>query len=213
MIYCIILLILLEINKKNPKNDIVSKHNKIMANINQFNAFISSKIFPNKKNIQIFNMKALINELSSGESYTIHLNIFHQILLIIQKTLFDKYEDNESLNSFNIYRTRTLYQRDRNSEININTTFDGYYANKTQIFLNNNSLKDSLSQFSDYSSIHHKNNLYVAPNKSYINLCNNDLFSEKVNIPDANNNATNISNINKTDILSDKGSSIYNIKI
>jgi hypothetical protein len=79
--------------------------------------------------------------------------------------------------------------------------------------LNNNSLKDSLSQFSDYSSIHHKDNLYVAPNKSYINLCNNDLFSEKVNIPDANNNATNISNINKTDILSDKGSSIYNIKI
>ena len=213
MIYCIILLILLEINKKNTKNDIVSKHNKIMANINQFNGFIPSKIFPNKQNIQFFNLKALINELSNGESYIIQLNIFHQILLIIQKTLFNNYEDNESLNSFNIYRTRTLYQRDRNSEININTTFDGYYANKTQIFLNNNSLKDSLSQFSDYSSIHHKDNLYVAPNKSYINLCNNDLFSEKVNIPDANNNTTNISNINKTDILSDKGSSIYNIKI
>ena len=213
IIYCIILLILLEINKKNPKNDIVSKHNKIMSNINQFNGFLSSKIFPSKQNIQFFNLKALINELSNGESYIIQLNIFHQILLIIQKTLFNNYEDNESLNSFNIYRTRTLYQRDRNSEININTTFDGYYANKTQIFLNNNSLKDSLSQFSDYSSIHHKDNLYVAPNKSYINLCNNDLFSEKVNIPNANNNATNISNINKTDILSDKGSSIYNIKI
>ena len=213
IIYCIILLILLEINKKNPKNDIVSKHNKIVANINQFNGFIPSKIFPNKQNIQFFNLKALINELSNGESYTIQLNSFHHILLIIQKTLFNNYEDNESLNSFSINRTRTLYQKNRNNEININTTFDGYYTNRTQIFLNNNSLKDSFSQFSDYSSIHHKKNVYAAPNKSYINLYNNDLFSEKVNIPDANNNTTNISNINKTDFLSDKGSSISNIKI
>ena len=215
IIYSIILLILIEINKKNSKDDIVSKHNKIMKNINHYNQFLSSKIFPNKQNIQLFNIKALINELSNGESYTIHKNIFHQILLIIQKVLFNNDEDNESLNSFNIYRTRTLYQRDKNSEVNLNTTseYNGYYQNRTQIFLNNNSIKDSFSQFSDYSSVHHKNNLYLEPNKSYINLNNNDLFSEKVNMPNENNITTNLSNLNKTDILSDKGSSIYNFKI
>ena len=215
IIYCIILLILIEINKKNSKDDIVSKHNKIMKNINQYNQFLSSKIFPNKQNIQLFNIKALINELSNVESYTIHKNIFHQILLIIQKDLFNNNEENESQNSYNIYRARTLYKRDKNSEININTTseYNGYYQNRTQIFLNNNDIKDSFSQFSDYSSVHHKHNLYPTPNKSYINLSSNDIFSEKVNMPDANNITTNISNLNKTDMLSDKGSSIYNFKI
>ena len=215
IIYCIILLILIEINKKNSKDDIVSKHNKLIKNINQYNQFLSSKIFPNKQNIQHFNIKALINELSNGESYTIHKNIFHQILLIIQKVLFNNDGDNESLNSLSIYRTRTLYQRDKNSEVNINTIseYNSYYQNRTQVFFNNNSIKDSFSQFSDYSSVHHKKNFYVTPNKSYINLSNNDLFSEKVNMPDANNITSNISNLNKTDMLSDKGSSIYNFKI
>ena len=215
IIYCIILLILIEINKKNSKDDIVSKHNKIMNNINQYNRFLSSKIFPYKQNIQLFNIKALINELSNGESYIIQNNIFLQILLIIQKVLFNNEEDNESLNSFGIYRTRTLYQRDKNSEMNINATseYNGYNQNRTQIFLNNNSIKDSFSQFSDFSSFHNKNKSYVTPNKSYISLSNNDLFSEKVNMPDANNITTNISNLNKNDILSDKGSSIYNFKI
>lgn len=220
IIYCIIILFLIGINKKNQKDDLVSKHNKIMNNINQYNRFLSSKIFPNKQNILLFNIKALINELSNGESYTIHKKIFHQILLMIQKVLFNNVEDNNSQNSFNIYRTRTrtLYQGDKSSEININTIseYSGYYPNRTQIFLNNNSIKDSFSQFSDYSSITNRKNLNVTPNKSYINLNindNNDLFSEKVNMPIPNNIITNISDINKTEVLSDKGSSIYNFKI
>lgn len=215
IIYCIILLILIEINKNNSKNDLVSKHNKIMNNINQYNRFLSSKIFPNKQNIQLFNIKALINELSNGESYTINKNIFLQILLNIQRVLFKNDEDNESQNSFAIYRTRTLYQRDKSSDININTTSEhnSYYRNRIQIFLNNNSIKDSFSQFSDYSNIPNRNNLNLIPNRTFINLNNNDKFSEKVNMPDINNIPTNISEINKTDILSDKGSSIYNVKI
>ena len=216
LIYSIILIILNEIIQKNSHSfDLIGKHKQIMTAINQYNCLLSSHFFQKSESIQTFRVENLIVLLSNGEVYNIQKNDLFQIINIIKKYLFNE-EDDDSLYSFNEYRSRTLYQRDKNNEISIfiNTNNDAY-SNNIPIYLGNNYLlNDSFSQNSSYSRNHtssYINMPYNSNNNMKLNLSNAYLFSEKVKLT---NNPVNFCELNQTfDIISDKGSSNFNLKI
>ena len=218
LIYFVILIILIEINKNSDLSDLISKHNKIIISLNQFNNYLGSHFFPNSENIQSFNIKKLIFYLSQGEVFNIEKKMFEQIIYIIKKIIFNE-KDEFSENSLIIYRTRTHYQKDNKSENNIsfnNINNIENYSKNLPIFLGNyHLLNDSFSYISNNSLAYNKSNLNIPQNMQYYNLNKSDNFSENVNLPyKDNNNIINFSEQNKTfDIISDKNSSNYNFKI
>ena len=209
LIYGVILIILIEINKNNLY-DLISKHDKILNTINKYNNSIGFHCFPKIENMKLFNIKKLISFLSYGELHIIQKDTFHHIINIINKILFN--EDDEI--SENIFRPRTVYKRDMTDMIiNITTNKEDYYQNKTHnLFWNN--INDSFSEFS-HNSLLKKTYSNFPQNTSYHNINNSDVFSEKVNLPyKDNNNTFNLSQNNEiNDIFSDKNSSDLNFKI
>ena len=209
IIYIILILILYNINKNNiEKQKLISKHNKILLKINQFNKIIGScfKNLSNVDSIKVIN----INKLLQGQIYAITHISFIQIIKIIEVELFNEKEEYLSNN----FRSRTLYQNDKNSEmsININTKKNFDYNTKTHLLNNNFLINDSFSKFSnDTLSIRRVNNK-LSSNYNNINY-NNDIFSEKIKMPYKDNlsynEKMNINNINTNeDIISNKSSLI-----
>ena len=215
IIYNTILIILIEINKKQSNmQDLITKHNKILNTIIQYNQYLASKIFIN---IQQFNLKKIIKELSNEEIYPINKIIFQQVIQIIKKLLFNDEDDDDvdSDNSMALYRARNVLQKDKESEINININSYNLrnYSSKTHIFFDNYSLKDSFSQYSDYSYINNRKNFNTTPNKIYFNTLNNiDKFSDKVNLPNLNSTMS-YNGQNNTDTFSEKCNTEFNLKI
>ena len=207
VIYSAILIILIQINKSNL-SDLKSKHNEILNTINKYNNLIEQHCFPIIDNMKFFNIKKIIDFLSSGELYNIQKNTFQHIINIIKKILFND-NDESSENSYNLYRTRTIYQRDKQNEmiINITTNKNDNYQNKPFMFLDNN-IKDSFSQFSNNSlnNLNKKSYLNISLNSSHYNVNNSRTFSEKINLPNRDSNNTfNLSQkIENNDIFSDK---------
>ena len=108
IIYIILILILYNINKNNiEKQKLISKHNKILLKINQFNKIIGScfKNLSNVDSIKVIN----INKLLQGQIYAITHISFIQIIKIIEVELFNEKEECLSNN----FRSRTLYQNDK----------------------------------------------------------------------------------------------------
>ena len=206
IIYIILILILININKNNfDKQKLLSKHDKILLKINQFNKIIGSCFgnISDINNIKIDN----INKLLQGQVYAITHISFIQIIKIIQSELFNENDENLSNN----FRSRTLYENDKNSEmsININTKKNFDYNSNIHLLNNNFLINDSFSKFSnDTFSYKNINNKY-SNNYNY----NNDIFSEKIKIPNKDNfnknekiNMINIST--NEDIISNKSSLI-----
>ena len=212
IIYSVLLLILIEINKKNANlSDLISKHNKILITISDYNHFIGSHFFPKNENIQQFNLKRFVNILSQVEVFNIQKDIFLKVIFIFQKILFnDEDEDEDSQFSIYRFRTRSLFQRNKNSEININTN---YYSNEMPLYLNTHFLDDSFSKNSHKYIMNNNLDLKNSPNMQQ-NFSNIDLYSEKLKLPLKDNNSINFSDQNKTmDIISDKGTFNCNLKI
>ena len=180
IIYIILILILININKNNfDKQKLLSKHDKILLKINQFNKIIGSCFgnISDINNIKIDN----INKLLQGQIYAITHISFIQIIKIIQSELFNENDENLSNN----FRSRTLYENDKNSEmsININTKKNFDYNSNIHLLNNNFLINDSFSKFSnDTFSYKNINNKY-SNNYNY----NNDIFSEKIKIPNKDN--------------------------
>ena len=214
LIYSVILIILIEINKRNSTlPDLISKHNKIVLTINKYNNSLSSYCFPNIDNLSNYNIKNLLNQLNNDPIYNINENIFQEIIHIIQKILFNDGDDMYSEFSFNHFRARTLYQKDKENEIKINIDTTKNTFNKTPIVIDDFLLNDSFSHYTTKSLpyyISYSNTQYSR------NAKNIDLTSEKINLP-YNDNISNNNNYitqNKTlDILSDKSSFNLNLKV
>lgn len=203
LIYIIIIIILFNINKNISNKEIyITKHKKILLKINQYNQTIGP-CFHNLsdiKNISINN----ISNLLQGQIYAITHVSFFQIIYFIQNELFNEGNPNEQIT----FRSRTLYQNDKNSEMNIyiDTKNNSPYNNKTHLIKNNHLIKDIWSKYSNDTFSHRKLN-----SQYYQNYNNNDIFSEKINMPIQNNfnynERLNNNNINKNnDIISDKSS-------
>ena len=218
LIYFVILIILIEINKKNSGlSDLILKHNKILISVNQFNNYLGSHFFPNSENIQSFNIKKLIYFLSQGEVFNIENKMFGQIIIIIKKILFND-KDEFSENSFKVYRTRTYYQKDNKSENNISynniNNFEKYSRDLPNFLGNYHLLNDSFSYISKNTIDYNKININLPQNTYYYNLNQSDNFSEKVNLPYKDNNNINWNEQYKSiDISSDKNSFEYNFKV
>ena len=207
IIYIILILILININKNNfDKQKLLSKHDKILLKINQFNKIIGSCFgnISDINNIKIDN----INKLLQGQIYAITHISFIQIIKIIQNELFNENDENLSNN----FRSRTLYENDKNSEmsININTKKNFDYNSNIHLLNNNFLINDSFSKFSNDTFSHKNINNKYSNNYNY----NNDIFSEKVKIPYKDNSNYN-EKINKNnnistneDIISNKSSLI-----
>ena len=219
VIYIIIIIILINLNKNNSETQmLLLKHNKILLKIKQFNKVIGSCFLnlSDKNNINIENM----NNLLQGQIYAITYISFARVIEIFQKELFndDSINDNENINhneQIN-FRSRTLYQNDKNGEmkINIDTKNNYYYNTKTHLLTNSNLINDSFSKYSFDTFSHKKiNSGYTA---NYNN--NNDMFSEKIKMPKRdsfNHNQkinTNNLNVGGDDIISNK-SSLRNFEI
>ena len=207
IIYIILILILININKNNfDKQKLLSKHDKILLKINQFNKIIGSCFgnISDINNIKIDN----INKLLQGQIYAITHISFIQIIKIIQSELFNENDENLSNN----FRSRTLYENDKNSEmsININTKKNFDYNSNIHLLNNNFLINDSFSKFSNDTFSHKNINNKYSNNYNY----NNDIFSEKVKIPDKDNSNYNEKiNMNNNistneDIISNKSSLI-----
>ena len=224
LIYSVIMIILIEIHKKNSTlPELIEKHNKIIETINQYNNFLYSHCFPKFGNIQSFNHNNIIYQLTKSEKFIIEKNIFQHIINIIKKILFNDDEDDDSQFSFNLYRTRSIYKKDKKNDIYININ-----TNKNDGFLNNLPMlfDDSISNYSNnYNSNYYSNNSNIF-NGSYINMpqntlyqnlnlnVNKSLFSERIILPYKDNNTTNFPEPNRTlDIISDKGSSHFDLKV
>ena len=219
VIYIIIIIILINLNKNNSETQmLLLKHNKILLKIKQFNKVIGSCFLnlSDKNNINIENM----NNLLQGQIYAITYISFARVIEIFQKELFndDSTNDNENINhneQIN-FRSRTLYQNDKNGEmkINIDTKNNYNYNTKTHLLTNSNLINDSFSKYSFDTFSHKKiNSGYTA---NYNN--NNDMFSEKIKMPKRdsfNHNQkinTNNLNVGGDDIISNK-SSLGNFEI
>ena len=207
IIYIILILILININKNNfDKQKLLSKHDKILLKINQFNKIIGSCFgnISDINNIKIDN----INKLLQGQIYAITHISFIQIIKIIQNELFNENDENLSNN----FRSRTLYENDKNSEmsININTKKNFDYNSNIHLLNNNFLINDSFSKFSNDTFSHKNINNKYSNNYNY----NNDIFSEKVKIPYKDNSNYNEKiNMNNNistneDIISNKSSLI-----
>ena len=207
IIYIILILILININKNNfDKQKLLSKHDKILLKINQFNKIIGSCFgnISDINNIKIDN----INKLLQGQIYAITHISFIQIIKIIQSELFNENDENLSNN----FRSRTLYENDKNSEmsININTKKNFDYNSNIHLLNNNFLINDSFSKFSNDTFSHKNINNKYSNNYNY----NNDIFSEKVKIPYKDNSNYNEKiNMNNNistneDIISNKSSLI-----
>ena len=207
LIYSVLMAILIKIEEKSFKlSDLVKKHNTIINIIKNYDNALCSKCFPNLEKIQSFTFNNIIFQLSNIEEFIIQKILFQQIINIIKKNLFNDDEDIDSDISFNIYRTRTIYQRDKNDiNININTNKYEPFSNQLPMFLN-----DSLSNYSNYS---------IRNNRSYLNMpqntvFNNSYYSEGVNLPYKGNNEDHLSDLKRiSDIISDKNSSNFNLKL
>ena len=216
IIYSVVLIILIEVYKKNSNlSDLLSKHKKLVLTINQYNNSLISYCFPNTENIQNYNTQNLIIELNNMKIYNIEKHNFQQIIRTIQKILFND-EDEDLENSFNIYRARTLYQRDKDNEVNINIDTNKYnhYINKSSTYLGNYILNDSFSHYSKNSMAYNRSYINMTQNQFQNKLDNSDLLSEKVILPYNGDDINNYSEQNQTlDIISDKGSSNLKLKI
>ena len=202
IIYIILILILFNINKNNfDKQKLLSKHDKILLKINQFNKIIGSCFgnISDINNIKIDN----INKLLQGQIYAITHISFIQIIKIIQSELFNENDENLSNN----FRSRTLYENDKNSEmsININTKKNFDYNSNIHLLNNNFLINDSFSKFSNDTFSHKNINNKYSNNYNY----NNDIFSEKVKIPYKDNSNYN-EKINMNNNLSTNEDNISN---
>ena len=202
IIYIILILILININKNNfDKQKLLSKHDKILLKINQFNKIIGSYFgnISDINNIKIDN----INKLLQGQIYDITHISFIQIIKIIQSELFNENDENLSNN----FRSRTLYENDKNSEmsININTKKNFDYNSNIHLLNNNFLINDSFSKFSNDTFSHKNINNKYSNNYNY----NNDIFSEKVKIPYKDNSNYN-EKINMNNNLSTNEDNISN---
>ena len=202
IIYIILILILININKNNfDKQKLLSKHDKILLRINQFNKIIGSCFgnISDINNIKIDN----INKLLQGQIYAITHISFIQIIKIIQNELFNENDENLSNN----FRSRTLYENDKNSEmsININTKKNFDYNSNIHLLNNNFLINDSFSKFSNDTFSHKNINNKYSNNYNY----NNDIFSEKVKIPYKDNSNYN-EKINMNNNLSTNEDNISN---
>ena len=202
IIYIILILILININKNNfDKQKLLSKHDKILLKINQFNKIIGSCFgnISDINNIKIDN----INKLLQGQIYAITHISFIQIIKIIQSELFNENDENLSNN----FRSRTLYENDKNSEmsININTKKNFDYNSNIHLLNNNFLINDSFSKFSNDTFSHKNINNKYSNNYNY----NNDIFSEKVKIPYKDNSNYN-EKINMNNNLSTNEDNISN---
>ena len=202
IIYIILILILININKNNfDKQKLLSKHDKILLKINQFNKIIGSCFgnISDINNIKIDN----INKLLQGQIYAITHISFIQIIKIIQNELFNENDENLSNN----FRSRTLYENDKNSEmsININTKKNFDYNSNIHLLNNNFLINDSFSKFSNDTFSHKNINNKYSNNYNY----NNDIFSEKVKIPYKDNSNYN-EKINMNNNLSTNEDNISN---
>ena len=202
IIYIILILILININKNNfDKQKLLSKHDKILLKINQFNKIIGSCFgnISDINNIKIDN----INKLLQGQIYAITHISFIQIIKIIQSELFNENDENLSNN----FRSRTLYENDKNSEmsININTKKNFDYNSNIHLLNNNFLINDSFSKFSNDTFSHKNINNKYSNNFNY----NNDIFSEKVKIPYKDNSNYN-EKINMNNNLSTNEDNISN---
>ena len=218
IIYSVILIILIEINKRNSTlPDLISKHNRLVLSINKYNNSLSSYCFPNIENLTNFNINNLIIQLNNAKLYNIDKNIFQEIIHIIQKKLFNDGDEDNSEYSLKHFRARTLYQKDKENEIkiNIDTNKNIFYSNKSPIFPDN-FLNDSFSHYSNNNLPYFMSYSNMSNIQYSRNLNNNDLTSEKINLPYNENisNNNNYNTQNKTlDILSDKSSFNFNLKI
>ena len=207
LIYSVLMAILIKIEEKNNKlSDLVKKHNTITNTIKKYDNALCSKCFPNFEKIQSFTFNNIVYQLSNIEEFIIQKILFQQIINIIKKNLFNDSEDIDSDISFNMYRTRTIYQRDKNDiNININTNKNEPFSNQLPMFLN-----DSLSNYSNYS---------IRNNRSYLNMpqntvFNNSYYSDGVNLPYKGNYEDHLSDLKRiSDIISDKNSSNFNLKL
>ena len=202
IIYIILILILINNNKNNfDKQKLLSKHDKILLKINQFNKIIGSCFgnISDINNIKIDN----INKLLQGQIYAITHISFIQIIKIIQSELFNENDENLSNN----FRSRTLYENDKNSEmsININTKKNFDYNSNIHLLNNNFLINDSFSKFSNDTFSHKNINNKYSNNYNY----NNDIFSEKVKIPYKDNSNYN-EKINMNNNLSTNEDNISN---
>ena len=217
IIYNVILIILIEIYKKSAKlSDIISKHNKILIDISNYDHFIGSHFYQKNENIRNFNLKKFRDISSHIEVFNIHKNTFLKIIEIFQKNLFND-EDGEDDSQYSIhrYRSRTLYQQDKNSDITINIKTNNnynYYSNKVPIYLDNNFFNDSFSKNSNKNKTYVSSEVHFSNQQKY--LSNIDIISENVKLPFKDNNSINYSEQNKTiDIMSDKVTFKCNLKI
>ena len=211
IIYIILILILININKNNfDKQKLLSKHDKILLKINQFNKIIGSCFgnISDINNIKIDN----INKLLQGQIYAITHISFIQIIKIIQSELFNENDENFSNN----FRSRTLYENDKNSEmsININTKKNFDYNSNIHLLNNNFLINDSFSKFSNDTFSHKNINNKYSNNYNY----NNDIFSEKVKIPYKDNSNYNEkinmnNNINTNEDFISNKSSLINFEL
>ena len=221
IIYIIIILILININKTNSEKEILlSKNNKTLLKINQYNKIIGS-YFQNLSDINTIQINNIQN-LLQGQIYAITNISFIKIIKFIQNELFDDKHENENninLNDTINFRARTLYIDDKNSDINIyiNTKNNNLkYNTKTHLLIDNYKIKDSFSIYSNDTFSYRKINNKFIPYNTY----NNDIISEKIIMPNKNNLINNDkinikNNINiKEDIFSNRSSqSNFDIKI
>jgi hypothetical protein len=216
IIYNVILIILIEIYKKNAKlSDLTSKHNKVLIDISNYNHFMGTHFYPKNENIRNFNLEQFIDISSHIEVFNIEKNTFLKIIEIFQKNLFnDEDGEDDSQYSLHRYRSRTLYQKDKNSDISINiNSNNNYYSNEIQNYLNNNFLSDSFSKNSNMNKTYVSSEVHFSKNQQKY-LSNIDIISENIKLPFKDNNSINYSEQNKTiDIMSDKGTFKCNLKI
>jgi hypothetical protein len=216
IIYNVILIILIEIYKKNAKlSDLISKHNKVLIDISNYNHFMGTHFYPKNENIRNFNLEQFIDISSHIEVFNIQKNTFLKIIEIFQKNLFnDEDGEDDSQYSLHRYRSRTLYQKDKNSDISINiNSNNNYYSNEIQNYLNNNILSDSFSKNSNMNKTYVSSEVHFSKNQQKY-LSNIDIISENIKLPFKDNNSINYSEQNKTiDIMSDKGTFKCNLKI
>ena len=159
-------------------------------------------------NIKINNLTNLLQR----PIYAITHISFIQIINIIQNEIFNDEVDNLSQN----FRSRTLYQNDKSSEVNINidTKKNLYYNTKTHLLKNNFLLNDSLSKFSNDTFSNQGININYIPHNN-----SNDFYSENIRMPNKDNynynRNINASSVNTNeDIISNKSSLInFELKI
>ena len=211
LIYIIIILILFNFKNNQEKQIYIQKHNRVLLKINQFNKIIGS-CFKKLSDINIIKIKNFTN-LLQGQNYAITHISFIKIIQIIQNEFFNEGDDILSPN----FRSRTLYQNDKSSEvsININTKNNLNYNTRTHLLTNNFLINDSFSKFSNdtFSQRRITNKYMPLYNFNY----NNDIFSEKIKMPFKDNYSYNrqfnITSVNTNeDIISNK-SSLTNFEI